>query len=60
MSRVHSAFDEEGHAIDTAYNDRVGKFLDEYEWYTAALKCQREGAAGDDHIPMQQELCQES
>lgn len=38
VSKIGSAFDDEGVAIDEAYNERVVKFLDEFEWYANALK----------------------
>lgn len=38
MSNIHKSFDEDGNAIDEAYNRRVKKFLDEFEWYATALK----------------------
>lgn len=38
MSKVQDSFDENGNAIDTAYNRRVKKFLDEFDWYASALK----------------------
>ncbi len=57
VSRVQKAFDEDGNAVDAAYEDRVGTFLDEYEWYARALKAERErGACGEDS-PGQQLLC---
>lgn len=39
---VHQAFDESGKLIDEAYEKRVKRFLDEFEWYIEALKNQRE------------------
>jgi len=38
---VHKIFDENGNLIDELYNKRVGKFLDEFEWYISALTNQR-------------------
>ena len=38
MSKIHTSFDEDGNAIDEAYNRRVKKFLDEFYWYASALK----------------------
>ena len=40
-TRVHKVFDENGTLIDEAYIKRIGKFLDEFEWYTNALTNQR-------------------
>jgi len=42
MSKVRDSFDENGKAIDEAYDRRIVKFLDEFEWYVSALKLQRE------------------
>ncbi|MGN6629431.1 MAG: hypothetical protein ACTHKJ_06085 [Candidatus Nitrosocosmicus sp.] len=41
IPRVYPVFEEEGHLIDEAYNKRVNKFLDEFEWYINALTNQR-------------------
>ena len=38
---VHKVFDENGNLIDEAYIKRIGKFLDEFEWYINALTNQR-------------------
>jgi NAD(P)H-dependent FMN reductase len=38
---VHKVFNENGNLIDEAYIKRIGKFLDEFEWYTNALTNQR-------------------
>jgi NAD(P)H-dependent FMN reductase len=45
VSQVQKAFDEDGGALDTAYDDRVVRFLDEFEWYARALRAQREHSA---------------
>jgi NAD(P)H-dependent FMN reductase len=42
ISAVRSSFDEQGKALDEAYNRRITKFLDELEWYANALKEARE------------------
>jgi NAD(P)H-dependent FMN reductase len=42
--KVQSAFDEAGKALDPAYDKRVGRFLDELEWFARALQTAR--AAG--------------
>ncbi|MDJ0929092.1 MAG: NAD(P)H-dependent oxidoreductase [Gammaproteobacteria bacterium] len=57
ISAIGSAFDEQGNAIDTAYDRRVGKFLDEFEWYAHALKRARDHEVCDNELPMQQEIC---
>jgi len=57
VSQVGKAFDEAGNALEVAYNERVIRFLDEYEWYARALKAEREKASCDEGSPMQQQLC---
>lgn len=44
VSRVQDAFDEDGQAMDNAYDDRVGRFLEEFEWYSRALRAGRQAA----------------
>jgi NAD(P)H-dependent FMN reductase len=41
VPKVHKAFDENGNVVDEAYNKRIVKFLEEFEWYIEALKNQR-------------------
>jgi NAD(P)H-dependent FMN reductase len=41
LPRVHEAFAENGDLIDNAYNKRIIKFFEEFEWYVEALKNQR-------------------
>ena len=57
VSRVGKSFDEEGHALESGYEDRVGSFLDEYEWYACALQAAREKGRPGDAAPLQQGLC---
>jgi NAD(P)H-dependent FMN reductase len=38
ISHIHSAFDEHGKALQSSYEERVVRFLDEFEWYTQALR----------------------
>ena len=38
ISSVSDSFDENGKALDAAYDARVEKFLDEFEWLASALK----------------------
>ena len=57
VSKVQKSFDEDGKALDANYEERVVKFLDEYEWYASALKLAREGQYDKDSLPTQQELC---
>ena len=44
IPKVQAAFDERGHALDPAYDQRVVRFLDELEWFARALRQAR--AAG--------------
>ena len=41
LSQVGKNFSPEGEALDPAYERRVGKFLNEFEWYVEALKEKR-------------------
>ncbi len=41
ISQVQNVFDEDGKIIDENYNQRVTRFLDEFEWYIEAFKNQR-------------------
>jgi NAD(P)H-dependent FMN reductase len=41
VPKVQDSFDEGGKALDEAYERRVKKFLDEFEWYAKALKVAR-------------------
>ncbi|MFL5337388.1 MAG: NADPH-dependent FMN reductase [Geminicoccaceae bacterium] len=44
IPKVQNAFDEAGHALDSAYEKRVVRFLNELEWFARALQQAR--AAG--------------
>ncbi len=57
VSNVGKSFDENGNALDQAYDRRISKFLDELEWYTNALKRAREQQHCERLIPAQQALC---
>ncbi len=57
VSKVQSAFDDDGQAIDVAYNKRVVKFLEEYEWYANALARARKQDHCAELAPTQQSLC---
>jgi len=57
ISHVHNSFDDDGNALDGIYDERVIKFLDEFEWYTHALKLAREQKQFDHSLPTQQQLC---
>lgn len=41
VSQVHKAFDDDGNAVDEAYDKRIGRFLDEFEWYALAMRAAR-------------------
>jgi NAD(P)H-dependent FMN reductase len=43
VPHVQDAFDEDGRPRDESYRKRVGRFLDELEWYAKALKAARQG-----------------
>jgi hypothetical protein len=60
VSHVGGSFDEAGKAIDDAYDKRIGKFLDEFEWYVNALKCARDKEICENLVPTQQALCRGS
>ena len=57
VSAVQKAFDEDGHARETEYDERVVSFLKEYEWYATALKAARANRRCDNEIPLQQGMC---
>lgn len=42
ISKIHEAFDEKGNLLHQEYEKRIDRFLDEFEWYLAAFKNQRE------------------
>jgi len=44
VSQVQNAFDANGQALDKAWDDRVVRFLDEFEWYSRALRAGRQTA----------------
>ncbi len=57
VSQVQNAFDEDGNPLDRDYDERIVKFLDEYEWYANALKDARSQAKLDHDLPTQQKMC---
>ncbi len=57
VSQIFKAFDDDGNALDEAYELRVVKFLDEYEWYANAMKAARCKQACESQIPVQQVMC---
>lgn len=42
ISKVSQVFDDDGNLVDTNYERRISKFVDEFEWYISALTKQRE------------------
>lgn len=54
---IHNAFDDEGIALDSAYDRRIEKFLDEFEWYANALKNARDRHCPGNEAPTQQQMC---
>jgi len=59
ISQIHNAFDDDGEPLDPAYDQRIVKFLDEFEWYENALKYAREHEKCSDELPTQQAMCRE-
>ena len=57
VSQIHDAFDDDGNPLDRAYDERIVKFLDEYEWYANALKHARSQVKLDHDLPTQQQMC---
>ena len=57
ISKIHNAFNDDGTVRDTPYDERVVRFLDEYEWYARALRAARRREACEDEVPVQQALC---
>ena len=57
ISQIRDAFDDDGYPLDRAYDERIVKFLDEFEWYSIAMKQAREQQKFDEELPTQQQLC---
>ncbi len=57
ISQIHSAFDADGNSLDTPYDERVVKFLDEFEWYANALSKARDQGSCSEDLPVQQQMC---
>ena len=57
ISQIHNAFDGDGNSLDTPYDKRVVKFLDEFEWYANALRHARDRETCSADVPVQQQLC---
>jgi NAD(P)H-dependent FMN reductase len=41
IAQIQNSFDENGNSLDSFYEDRSKRFLDEFIWYTEALKVAR-------------------
>jgi NAD(P)H-dependent FMN reductase len=59
VSHIHAAFDDDGKPLDQAYDERIIKFLDEFEWYAHALKRARRSNSCDSGLPVQQQICRD-
>jgi NAD(P)H-dependent FMN reductase len=57
VSHVRNAFDDDGNPLDRVYDERIVKFLDEFEWYSTAMKRAREQEKFENELPTQQQLC---
>jgi len=57
ISNVRSSFDSEGNVTGAPYDERIVKFLDEFEWYANALKAARSREARESGEPLQQSMC---
>ena len=57
VSHIHSSFDQDGNPLDQVYDERVIKFLDEFEWYAHALRRARIQESCDTNVPVQQQMC---
>ena len=57
VSKIQSAFDDAGNALDERYEKSVVRFLDEYEWYARALQAERMRERCDTESPTQQRIC---
>lgn len=57
ISQVRRAFDDDGAALDKAYDERIVKFLDEFEWYATALRQARHHQVCSQSPPTQQVMC---
>ncbi len=57
ISHIHNAFDTDGNSLDTPYDERVVKFLDEFEWYANALSKARDQGSCSEDLPIQQQMC---
>ena len=56
VSQIQDTFDNNGNLLDREYDQRIVKFLDEYEWYANALRHARNQEILK-NIPTQQQVC---
>ncbi len=59
VSHIHDAFDDDGIPLEPAYDERIIKFLNEFEWYAHALKRARTPESCDSDVPLQQQICRD-
>ncbi len=57
ISQVQNVFEADGTPLDAAYDKRIVKFLDEFEWYAYALRREREQGVCSENTPVQQQMC---
>ena len=57
ISQVQNVFEADGTPLDAAYDKRITKFLDEFEWYANALRQARNQGIASDSSPVQQQMC---
>lgn len=57
ISMIGRSLDDQGNPLDDAYEGRIARFLDEYEWYADALKRARDADACASEAPTQQSIC---
>ena len=57
ISQIGNAIDDDGHPLDPAYDERIVKFLDEFEWYANALRLARHQHEVEPALPTQQQMC---
>jgi len=57
ISQVQNVFEADGTPLDAAYDKRIVKFLDEFEWYANALRREREQGMCSESTPVQQQMC---
>lgn len=60
IPHIGRAFDDDGNALESSFDGRVVKFLDEYEWYANALRNARNQEKCDQDAPTQQQMCRDN